>query len=536
MKNGLTSTLFESYVRYDGKKKMKSILDAGNKVKFFQLKIEESMNSIKLAEKGDFDAVIKSFGVESAFLEEKLDGSFKDFPANIVGESQDMFRKKTMQILELSAGIYQVNEHKEINIDLFSLFIFQRVRLVVEDSEYEHRLMIYNYTSGTYSRDIEPLKLIIFKYLQLFAFAEELALSSIESKVIEYLRKSVEHIDAAKFDTNYFSFLNCDLKFDDGTILPHSPEHLTTMQSGVSFDLTATAPNFKKFLNDIFADDEDTISFLQEFFGYVLQVSQRANAFLVIVGPGANGKSVLVSILASLIGIKNVSAVPFESLSSPFALQPMLGKKINIATENLPEISNSAKLKSITAGEEISINRKNLPEITSKLGVKLVFVLNDEPLFRDSSHGLVRRLFLIRMDKIFKKSEQDPYLENKLRAELPGIMNWSLVGLRRLIENNFKFTTSESMENAKHNILAKTSPVASFVDEIVVLSNGNVMKCKDVHDYFQEWCASKGIMIGVYSSAAKFWNIFSEEFTAKYKTALIRGKSGTNVVRDIKLK
>lgn len=288
MKKVLTSTLFESYVRYDGKKNVNNVLNTGNKVKFFQLQIEEILDSMKSAEKGNFNALIKSFGVESVFLEEKLSWNLKKFPINKVEESQDIFRKKIMQILELSAGIYRVNEHKEINIDLFSVFISQRVRLLVADSPNEHRLMIYNYDTGTYSSDIEPCKLIIFRYLQFFAFGEELALSTIESKVIEYLRKSVRHIDAAKFDTNYFSFLNCDLKFDDGTILSHSPSHLTTMQSRVSFDLTATTPNFKKFLNDIFADN-DTISFLQEFFGYALQSSQRANAFLVIVGPGANG-------------------------------------------------------------------------------------------------------------------------------------------------------------------------------------------------------------------------------------------------------
>lgn len=528
-----TSTLFEPYVHYDSDK---NVISANNKVEFFKAKIEKIVDSLRVAEKKYFTATIGGFGVESAFLKDILNVNSKELPAKKTKMSKESIKKKLLQLVELSAGIYQVGVRKEINVEVFSAFIFQRVQLVVADSKHQHTLMLYNYDTGVYSSDIEQLKLIIFKYLQLFAFGEELALSSIEFKVLEYLRKSVKHISVAKFDTEYFSFLNRDLCFDDGTIVSHSPDHLTTVNSEVLFDATAKAPNFEKFMNDVFVNDEDTIYFLQEFFGYVLQASQRANAFLVIVGPGANGKSVLVSILAHLVGNINVSAVPFEGLNGPFALQPMLGKKVNIATENLPEISNSAKLKSITSGDEISINRKNLPEITSKLGVKLVFVLNDEPLFRDNSYGLVRRLFLIRMGKILKKNEQDPYLIGKLQAESSGILNWSLEGLNRLIANDFRFTTSKSMEDAKDKILSKTSPVASFIEQVVVLSNGNVMKCREVHDCFLLWCASKNIMAGVYSSAAKFWSAFSEGFTAKHKIALVRGKSGTNIVRDIRLK
>lgn len=530
----LNDSVFKQYVNYEKDSNFDRLTDLNKIVKSFSNQIEVTSDVFRAMDKEDVLNVISGFGAETNFLEETLKNKLAS--SSLAERSnKDVIRNKLMKILELSAGIYQVKNHKEINSEIFSIFIAQRVKLIVADSPNEHRLMIYNYNTGTYSSDIEPCKLIIFRYLQFFAFGEELALSTIESKVIEYLKKSVKHIDAAKFDTNYFSLLNCDLKFYDGTILPHSPSHLTTMQSGVPFNLTATAPNFKKFLNDTFTD-KDTISFLQEFFGYCLISAQKAQMFLVIVGPGANGKSVLVSLLSKLVGTSNVSAVPFEDLNSPFSLQPMIGKKINIATENTCQIASSSKLKAITSGDEVSINRKNLPEIAIKLPIKLVFVLNANPLFNDKSYGLARRLYLLRMDKVVDKSEQDPHLGEQLSTELPGILNWSLDGLKRLIQNDFRFTSSKSMEEAKKRILEKTSPVAVFVKEIVVLQNGNVMKTREVHDYFLNWCNSKGIMIGEYTSAAKFWKIFSEEFLLTFNLVLRRGKSGTSIVRDIGLK
>jgi putative DNA primase/helicase len=529
------SSLFKDYINgCPNKVSDHKVLDENEQVKNIFNEIDSILLSLKSYQNEHVEKIIDGFGSESVFLREmiqkKCSGQAR---AYLINES---IEERLMRMLQLSAGIYSLNGRKAINCELFALFINRRFDLIAVDGVQEHKLMVFNHSRGFYSSDLTAFERIIFEYLQTFAFGDELPISSIEVKVEDFLMKSAKHIEKNDLDRNYFAFSNCDLEFRTGQMVQHDPSHLITLHSDITYNKKIHAPLFRDFLADVFQNDLDTIEFLQEFFGYCLISAQKAQMFLVIVGPGANGKSVLVSLLSKFVGTSNVSAVPFEDLNSPFSLQPMIGKKINIATENSCQIASSSKLKAITSGDEVSINRKNLPEIAIKLPIKLVFVLNANLLFNDKSYGLARRLYLLRMDKVVDKSEQDSHLGEKLSTELPGILNWSLDGLRRLIQNDFRFTSSKSMEEAKRRVLEKTSPVAVFVKEIVFLKNGNVMKTREVHDYFLNWCNSKGIMIGEYTSAAKFWKAFSDEFLLTFNLVLRRGKSGTSIVRDIGLK
>jgi hypothetical protein len=61
-------------------------------------------------------------------------------------------------------------------------------------------------------------------------------------------------------------------------------------------------PMFFEFLNTIFAKDQDLINYLQKFFGYILTGLTTEHAMLFFHGAGANGKSVLVSTIAGILG------------------------------------------------------------------------------------------------------------------------------------------------------------------------------------------------------------------------------------------
>src|SRR5699024_9244345 len=106
----------------------------------------------------------------------------------------------------------------------------------------------------------------------------------------------------------------------------------------------------------------ETIDFIQEWFGYTLSTSHKANAFLIGVGAGANGKSTLFDVLAQLVGIQNVASATLSNFNHQFGFEPLIGKKLNLATESDVDAFKTGNLKAITAGEDISINRKNRME------------------------------------------------------------------------------------------------------------------------------------------------------------------------------
>ncbi len=481
----------------------------------------------------ELDAALDAFGIDKEALESAVIGLQQPIDKKFNRTEIEGSLKK---ILAETAGF---NEGKSgslsLNTDYFSSFIQARIHTVIRDMGDSHDLLIYNHDLGYFEEDLEVLRLIVFTYLQYFSFGDEVSTVQVENQVLAYLKRASPHQAAEQFDRDYFGTANQDIRFSDATMVEHAPEHYVTLSNQVEYDADATAPEFMNFLKTVFEADEDTINFVQKFSGYLLTASQRANVFLVIVGEGANGKSCLTSIWSKLVGITNVSAVPFEGLDAPFALQPMINKKLNLATENSTEIHNLSRLKGITSGDRLSINRKNEREISASLRSKMVFVLNDLPLFDEQSFGLARRLLVLPMKRKFEKHEQDPFLTEKLTAEMPGILNWAREGLADLIQDDYKFTESNAMREVKDQVLNRTSPVSAFMTSKVALSPGNILKSKTVHDSFLRWAGQSNVLPGKYASSAKFWQEFSNQFTQRFAQPLTRAKSGTSIVRDISI-
>ncbi|WP_257643331.1 phage/plasmid primase, P4 family, partial [Staphylococcus haemolyticus] len=169
--------------------------------------------------------------------------------------------------------------------------------------------------------------------------------------------------------------------------------------------------------------DKDDIEFVQEWFGYVLSNTFKANAFLLVYSQGGEGKSTLFGLLEQLVGVANTTAIPLSNFNRDFGLEPLLNKKLNLATESSNTEFSTDKLKAITASEKITIDRKNLKEIETHVPVKLTFLMNDLPVIKDKSHGLQRRIIILPMTKPIPKSFQNKNLSQQLHQELPGILN-----------------------------------------------------------------------------------------------------------------
>lgn len=155
-----------------------------------------------------------------------------------------------------------------------------------------------------------------------------------------------------------------------------------------------------------------------------------------------------------MCGKKNVSHVAMNELNQPFARAELVGKLLNVSSEN--EFSekglNTQQIKSITAGDAIRVEFSYHPVC------KLLFAMNTLPATLDKSHGFFRRLVIVPFRKVFKGSEADRMLLEKLLAELPGIFNFAMEGLKRLRANDFEFSSSDAIEQAVANYKSEQNP------------------------------------------------------------------------------
>ncbi|MEI3610449.1 DNA primase family protein [Pseudogracilibacillus sp. SO10305] len=432
---------------------------------------------------------------------------------------------------------YNMSESGRISFNKksFAELVMELMALVVDRKDPE-TILVYNNQKGFWEKARQPLHRLIIEIAHAAGGnIEDTWTSHLESSIVDILKRKVAFIQSLNFNKSHFPLGNHTLDSITGDLVPHAPSHLATFGSPVNHNEEARCPNFTEFLEGLF-EDEETIQFVQEFFGYTLSCSHQSNSFLIGVGAGANGKSTLFDILAQLVGIENVSSAPLSNFNTEFGLEPLIGKKLNLATESDLESFKSGKLKAICSGETISVNRKNRQEVNVVLNAKLTFLMNELPLLSDDSFGFERRLLILPFDRIFLPHEQDKDLPKKLSKELEGILNWSLEGLRHLIANNYTFTVSKSMLDAKELYLGVGNPIEKFVKECIDSVPAKVMPAKDLLNAYKNWMMLEKLPFKGTDNPQKFWKMFQEAMNLEL-ISFTRGKSnGITVVRDIGLK
>ena len=290
-------------------------------------------------------------------------------------------------------------------------------------------------------------------------------------------------------------------------LLPHDPRWFGTSVLPFAFDPDATCEQVKKFLYQVLERNPTTgkaltkgdrrLQVLQEWLGYSLLPDGRFQKFLLMVGEGSNGKGVIQNLWVRMLGEQNVAHVSLDQLSERFALQPLLGKMANVCGD-LCEIDAVAEgvLKRLTGQDNITVDVKNRPAVTMAPTVKLVFATNTLPRFADKSRGVWRRLAAMPFRVVIPDAEQDETFGDKLGAELPGILNWALAGLHRLLQNG-RFTACVVCAAAAKKHQLDCDPVAQFVDEGGIHppppGGGTLWVPVDtLYQKYREWCDEGG--------------------------------------------
>ena len=292
--------------------------------------------------------------------------------------------------------------------------------------------------------------------------------------------------------------LNGEIVHSNGEFVlqPHCREHYRTSLIPVNYDPKALAPRFLKYLNEIFQGDSDCIEkglLALEIIGYTLQSHCRYEKFVLLVGPGANGKSVLMSILAELLGQKNVCAVNPSQFENRFQRAYLHCKLANIVSE-IPEghVIADAALKAITSGELTTAEHKNKDPFDLRPYCTCWFGTNHMPHTRDFSEALFRRAIILPFNRIFAESEQDKKLTQKLAKELPGILRLSLEAFAGVIERG-TFTQTESTEKAKRDWRLESDQAAQFLKEACEVGPEFREESANLYQAYRIWANDNGI-------------------------------------------
>ena len=244
---------------------------------------------------------------------------------------------------------------------------------------------------------------------------------------------------------------------------------------------TASIPNAKcprwlAFLDQVFDGDGERIACLQQWFGYNLIADNRQQKLAMLIGPPRSGKGTTMAVMSELLGKHNVASSSLASLGGRFGLEPLVGKLAALIDEgHLGKFSDTSlvleRLKAISGGSEQTVDRKGLAAMPSvALKVRFTIALNELPRLSDSSAAMRSRLLVLPYFNSYE-GQEDIGLLDRLLAEIPGITNWALEGLR-LLRNAGRFKNPTAGEKILRDFVYLSSPIQAFLDECCEVGDG----------------------------------------------------------------
>ena len=286
------------------------------------------------------------------------------------------------------------------------------------------------------------------------------------------------------------------LDLEQRGLIPHTP--LFFNQTSVPFDYQPDAPeprHWLMFLEALWPTEPETINVLSEWFGYVVSGRTDLHKIFLMVGPTRGGKGVIARILTALVGRANVAGPTLNSLGGEFGLQPMIGKSLAIISDARFIGRDSSivveRLLSVSGEDTLTVNRKHRDQWNGKLPTRLHVISNELPKLGDASTAIVGRIVLLPLLHSWLGKE-DHELEPSLQPELPGILNWALEGLERLVERENRFTYLKAASEAVTLMRDLASPVAAFVRERCELGTDKEVSPDLLYSTYKGWSDDNG--------------------------------------------
>lgn len=309
-----------------------------------------------------------------------------------------------------------------------------------------------------------------------------------------------------------------------------------------NYNKNAQSPiRWLNYLNDLLNPED--ITTLQEFCGYCLIPTCKAQVMLFLVGPGGEGKSIIGAVLRALLGSENINDDKIHELqSNRFKVANCENKLINIDDDlNFKALDDTGLIKSVVVGEPISVEHKGEQAYNISPYCKLLAFGNGTlTSLYDHSNGFYRRQIIINTKPKPINRIDNPYLADEIKAELEGILLWCLEGLHRLISHDFKMFVSQASIQAMEHMKSDALNIIEWLkqsDEVQFNTNHEETSI-DIYNNYCRWCYNNALKplqnktaLGYLKDHAELLNIKSSENIFK-NNKRARGFKGIQLIQQ----
>jgi energy-coupling factor transporter ATP-binding protein EcfA2 len=227
----------------------------------------------------------------------------------------------------------------------------------------------------------------------------------------------------------------------------------------------------------------------------------RFRLVALLVGERGSGKSSLLAALTAPIE-PLVGRVPLSKLASKerFALQPLIGKWVNVYSERLaPTVSNLEAINNLVGESDwVYVDRKHKPPVFIRSLKSMVFAGNAVPMVTSWEAG-VMDAFIDRLSVIFVGKPEDFKPVKDIAEKVPKAESFAfLLWCRRQLEQSEGREREwelrrRSAEELLELLLEAQSPVYRFIAERCAKDPQARVERKELYAAYVEWLKEQGV-------------------------------------------
>ncbi len=283
--------------------------------------------------------------------------------------------------------------------------------------------------------------------------------------------------------------------------MSHAPRQRQRWGYSFPFDPDASCPEFDEFLLATFDGDDDAaqkVATLEEFGGACLfgKATEYERA-LILLGPGASGKSTTTKVASGVMPPKSVCAIAPQNMAQEYYLARLAGKRLNFVAE-LPDtkVIQSEVVKGVISGDLQTGRHIREAPFDFKPTAGHLFAANRLPQSADQTDAYYRRWIVLRHNNVCPETERDPQLADRILAhEIPGIVGRFVRGAARLIRNggySIPPSSTATVTDWRH----AASSVAVFLDVYTRPSRTGEAGTlsSDLHAAYGTWARAEGFV------------------------------------------
>nr|DAP17107.1 MAG TPA: dsDNA helicase [Caudoviricetes sp.] len=328
-----------------------------------------------------------------------------------------------------------------------------------------------------------------------------------ESAMLDKLLKNLTRTRELYVDENDMDAMEEFIAVENGLVnlktrdlVPNAPDALMVKYCNVRYDPSADCPTWRKCVSTWFGSEE-VAWYMQKVLGKMLAGRPDEEAFYLLIGDGANGKSSFLETISEVMG----------GYSKALSDETVIGRKGTPASGHRADIVRlqgarfvycsetgsgesfrAADLKRISGGDKISARGAYAAEVKEFPARFTLFIAtNFAPNMQGADNAMRRRIRLIDFPHDF---ENDPKyramrikgLSRVLKAERSGIFNWLLEGREGELKEGL--AVPKSVQDASNAYVDSHDLVTQWFDERCEIGRPEKENDPSTKDLFESYC------------------------------------------------